>query len=84
MKNVIELSKKFKNVTTDAAKRYFGKTKPGKAKIFWLTPEIRDIVKKRNRLKKNVSNKIKEWFDACLKARTAINHAKEETLSVYT
>ena len=55
-----------------------GKTKPGKVKVFWGTPAVREAVKKRNELSKNVSNSRKEWLNAGQEARMAINHAKEE------
>ena len=63
-------------IITNAAKKNVGKTKPGK--VSWVTPAVRDAIKKRNKLRKNVSNNRKEWLDACQEARMAINHAKEE------
>ena len=55
----------FQKITTDTAKRHVGKTKPGRGRISWVTPAVGDGIKKRNKLRKNVSNKRKDWIDAC-------------------
>ena len=77
-KNLKQLSEEFQTTIINAAKKHVGKTKPGKGKVSWVTPAVRDAIKKRNKLRKNVSNNRKEWLDACQEARMAINHAKEE------
>ena len=77
-KNLKQLSEEFQKIITDAAKRHLGKTKPGKGKVSLITPAFRDTIKKRNKLRKNVSNNLNEWFCAYQEVRIAISHAKEE------
>ena len=77
-KNLKELSEEFQTTIINAAKKHVGKTKQGKGKVSRVTPAVRDAIKKRNKLRKNVSNNRKECLDTCQEAIMAINHAKEQ------
>ena len=59
-KNLKELSEEFQTIITNAAKKHVGKTKMGKGKVSWVTSAVRNTIKKRNKLRNNVSNKRKE------------------------
>ena len=54
-----------------------GKTKPGRNK-FAMNPKVRALVRKRNKLRKEVATKRKEWLEASLEVRTAREEAKIE------
>ena len=72
------MSEEFQTIITNAAKKHIGKTKQGKGKVSWVTPAVRDAIKKMNKLRQNVSNNRNEWLDACQDAIMTFNHAKED------
>ena len=53
-----------------------GKTKPSKTK-FTMNPKVKALVNKRNKLRKEVKTKRKEWLEAAAEARLARAEAKE-------
>ena len=44
----------------------------------WLTREIRDAIKKRNRLRRNIADKMVEWVEACREVHMLIRNGKKE------
>ena len=44
------LSEEFQKITTGAAKRHVGTTKPGKEKFFWVTPAVNNVMPSRKRI----------------------------------
>ena len=65
----------FKQYLPMLSKKHVGRTKPGIGKFSFVTPAVRNAIKKINKLRKNISINRKEWFDACQEARMAIKHA---------
>ena len=67
---------KFNKILTDAGNKHVGKTKPSKRKCS-LNPKVKALVKKRNQLRKEVSERSLEWLEAAAEARVARAEAKE-------
>ena len=70
---------RFTNILKDAAAIHVGKTKPGKRTKCWLTPTVRAAIRKRNRLRREVRTKRREWLEACEEAADEIRNAKEQS-----
>ena len=67
------------NLIIKTAEKYVGKTKPRRNTRPCLTPAVKDAIRKRNELRKNVNLHREEWLEACGKVQEAINTAKEES-----
>ena len=68
----------FNEILIEAGNKHVGKTKPSRTK-FAMNPKVKALVKKRNRLRKEVATKRKEWLEAAEEARIARRAAKEES-----
>ena len=78
-KDTTEKISLFTKILNDAADEHVGKTKSGKKSKPWITPPVRALIKQRNRLRRSIKTKRKEWMDACEEAREAIKKAKAES-----
>tara|TARA_B110001454_G_scaffold192176_1_gene192306 strand:+ start:1042 stop:4992 length:3951 start_codon:yes stop_codon:yes gene_type:complete len=67
----------FNDILIEAGNKFVGKTKPARTK-FAMNPKVKALVKKRNRLRKEVATRRKEWLDAAEEARLARKEAKQE------
>ena len=66
----------FNEILREAGNKHVGKTKPSKTK-FAMNPKVKALVNKRNKLRKEVKTKRKEWLEAAAEARLARAEAKE-------
>ena len=66
------------NAILEAAKKYIGRVKASTNDKVWLTREIREQIKLRNNLRKNIANNRQEWITACRKVNDMIRSKKEE------
>jgi len=69
----------FNSALINAATEHVGKCKRGPRSNDWITPEVRAAIKKRNRLRRQGSNKREEWVDACREAHRLAAEAKEQS-----
>ena len=76
-KSLTERVAVFNEIIVEAGNKFVGKTKPSKTK-FAMNPKVRALVRKRNRLRKEVATKRTEWLEAAQEAREARREAKEE------
>ena len=44
-----------------------------------MTPTVRGAIRKRNKLRRDVKARRKEWLEACREATDAINEAKKQS-----
>lgn len=65
-------------VILDSAKTNIGESHQNRQDKCWMTPEITNAIKERNRLRRDVANSRKQWVDKCAEVRELINNAKEE------
>ena len=78
-----KLEKKVRNIITKAAKKHIGKkkvtdkTKPG------FTPEIKQAIKERNKLREARAANRKPWIEACNKVRDMIKAWREKQWKEY-
>ena len=70
----------FGDILVEAGKAHVGKTKPSKTK-FAMNPTVRTLVKKRNRLRKEVATRRDEWIAARQEVREERERAKVEAWS---
>ncbi len=77
-----ERVKSFNEVLIEAGKEYVGKTVPKKNNC-WMTPDVRTAVKKRNRLRREVGKKRKEWLEACEEAQRLMDEARQKAWEDY-
>ena len=68
----------FTTTIINAARKHVRKVKPAKAKNAQITPKVRNLIKKRNTLRKSISTKKKEWLQACTEVSNAKREAKRE------
>ena len=61
---------------TNAASKHLGTVRPGKGRKTWETPQVREAIRRRNKLRKNVASSRDEWITSCKAAREAVNEAK--------
>ena len=66
------------NAILEAAQKYIGRVKASTNDKVWLTREIREQIKLRNNLRKNIANNRQEWITACRKVNDMIRSKKEE------
>ena len=79
LKSLKQRVARFVSVLSDVALEVVGKTKPGKRSKPWLSPEVREKIKHRNKLRKNIREKRDEWKEACKDVSESIKRAKEES-----
>ena len=75
--NVHRLAKSFEDTIIKAALKIVGTTTPGKGRKPWITPKVKEAIRHRNKLRKNISKNREEWLTACKAAREAILEAQE-------
>ena len=75
--NVHRMAKDLEDVIIQTAQKFVGTTTPGKGRKPWITPEVKEAIKLRNKLRKNISKNREEWLAACKAAREAIIEAQE-------
>lgn len=74
--NVHILSRFLEKEIVAAAKVHVGTTIPGKTKKPWMTPVVREAIRERNKLRKNISQNREEWVAACRSTSEIIREAK--------
>jgi len=70
---------RFTTAMTEAGKKHVGKVKPGKRTRVYLTPEVREKIRDRNRLRREMKERKVEWQNACKDVKEAIQKAKEDS-----
>ena len=65
-------------IILESAASSIGKVKASSNSKQWLTREIRDAIKKRNRLRRYIADKRVEWVEACREVHLLIRIGKEE------
>ena len=76
--NICDMVSEFQKALIDAGKRFVGTVKPGRRKKTWETPTVREAIRRRNRLRKQITTRRKEWMEACRLAQETINEAKTD------
>ena len=66
----------FNKALIDAGHRCVGLVRPGKRTKTWVNPEVREALRKRNRLRHKLSTHRKEWMEACKEVQDLISQAK--------
>ena len=66
-----------------AAKAHIGKVKASTNSKEWLSKEIREAIKLRNRLRRSIASNRKEWITACREVQSMIRESKEEKLKEF-
>jgi hypothetical protein len=61
-----------------SATKHVRKVKPGKRAKRWITPKVRELMKKRNTLRKSIKSRRKEWIQACKEVSIARQEAKRD------
>ena len=82
-KSVYKLEKLLREAIITAAKKYIGKKKISKKKKIYLTSEIREEIKKRNRLRRDMTNNREEWINSCKKIAEMIQQERRENWKTY-
>ena len=67
---------RFVEALTNAAKSHVGKVKPGARKKIWMNPTVRTAIRKRNRLRREIKTRRREWLESCKEANQVIREAK--------
>jgi len=71
---------KLTSTIIDAAKIHVRKVKPGKRTKVFMTPTVREAIRKRNKARKFSGRERKEeWLQACQEVNEKIKEAKEES-----
>jgi hypothetical protein len=76
--NVHTMAKELNDAILSEAKIHVGTIKPGKGTKSWMTPQVREAIRNRNKLRKQVHTYRQEWIDACRTTRDLINEAKTD------
>ena len=79
LKNLKDRATRFVSVLTSVATEVVGRSKPGKRSRPGFTPTVKAKIKLRNRLRRNIKEKRKEWKEACQDVNESIIRAKEES-----
>ena len=82
-RNTNKLEKNLRKLMNKAAKKHVKKKKITNKTKPWMSTEIKEAIKRRNELRKNISTKRKEWISACQEVATMIQEAKEEKWKEY-
>ena len=61
-----------------AAKAHIGLVRLNRANRKWLTPEVKEAIRKRNTLARDIRNRRAEWLDACRNVRQLTYAAKQK------
>ena len=69
----------FNSTIIAAAKVHVRKVKPGKRTKMYMSPTLRESIRKRNRLLGDFKNRREEWVQACTEVNEAIREAKQES-----
>jgi len=69
----------FTSILTEAASTHVGKVKPGRRSKTWMNPAIRTAIRKRNRLRRQISTKREEWLASCREVNEAVRDSKTES-----
>ena len=72
------LAQGFQSILIKAATFHVGTSRSGKGRKSWETPKVRDVIRKRNRLRQFAGNRRAEWLDACKSTRQTIDEAKTD------
>ena len=81
--SVNKLEKKLRKTIWKSAKDHIGKKKITQHTKAWLTPEIKESIKKRNELRKTVAQNRTEWIEACKSTAELITEKKKELWKEY-
>ena len=81
--SVNKLEKKLRKTILKSAKDHIGKKKITQHTKAWLTPEIKESIKKRNELRKTVAQNRTEWIEACKSTAELITEKKKELWKEY-
>ena len=73
----------FVRILTDAGKTHVGKVKPGGRRKTCITPKVRQAIRKRNRLRKQISRNRAEWREACSEVKQLKLEARENAWKEY-
>jgi hypothetical protein len=82
-KNINKLEKKMRKTITEAANKHVGKKKISQTTKPWLTPDIKDVIKKINLLRRNIGQNRKEWIEECRNVAKLIKEKKEQRWKEY-
>ena len=74
---------KTREIIIEAANRHIGKKKITTENKAWLTPEIREAIKERNRLRKTLIDNREEWTEAGRKVSEMIKEEKTKRWKEY-
>jgi ribonuclease HI len=66
-----------------AGEAHVGRTKVGKRTRSWMTPEVREATKVRNRLRRAGAPARREWVEACRKTHELTVEAKQRCWAAY-
>ena len=61
----------------DAANKAIGKVKCSVNGKEWMSRDIREVVKRQNTLRRDITNKRAEWIEACMTVRDMIRESKQ-------
>jgi hypothetical protein len=70
---------KTNEVIVESGRVNVGKVKPGKGKKKVMSPTIRQKIKARNRFRREMKTKKREWMEACKEVNDAIRQEKEDS-----
>ena len=75
--------KKFRKIILKAANHHIGKKKVSPQNRCEMTTEIKEAIKKRNRLRKTVGRNREQWIKACQETATLVKNEKERRWKEY-
>ena len=81
--SVNKLEKKLRKTILKSAKDHIGKKKITQHTKAWMSPEIKESIKKRNDLRKTVAQNRTEWIEACKSTAELITEKKKELWKEY-
>ena len=64
---------------TLGSRKHVAKTKSSVLKYSCLTPGVRQAIRKRNSLRKNVGRNREEWLEACRNIQTEVTKSREDS-----
>ena len=70
---------KTNEIIVESGRVNVGKVKPGKGKKKVMSPTIRQKIKARNRFRREMKTKKREWMEACKEVNDAIRQEKEDS-----
>ena len=76
--NVHKASRALNEAILRSATLHVGTTRKGRRSDPWMTPQIREAIRNRNRLRKQLPGRKSEWLDAAKATRALITEAKTE------